>query len=195
VLSGLLRLAVDSVVPALLKLLKDSVPQEILDWRQSFCRCDTPRGKDCTPTGHISDVGSVRQLEMRMAGLINLERKRNAAESQFAGPLQWDEDVAQVARSHSLAMLQGGFCGHINSEGEDHAARLLKAGINFTMSAENVAKGFETIEDTMAAFMAEEPRQHNHRGNILNSRLTHVGMGIAQDHDGRLVVTQDFLQR
>jgi uncharacterized protein YkwD len=195
-LSGILRLAVDSVVPALLKLLKDSVPQEVLGLQQSASQSDDSRDEDRALTEHLSDVSGVRQLEMRMAGLINMERKRNADESQFAKPLQWDEDVAEVARSHSLAMLQDNFCGHTNSEGEDHAARLLKAGMDFTMSAENVANGFETIEATMAAFMDEPPfTRHTHRFNILNPELSHVGVGIVEDHDGRLVVTQNFVRR
>lgn len=184
------------MVLALLKLLRDSIPQDALYYRKPASGKNDMVESNGIPAEDVSEVSKVRRLEMRMAGLINLERKMNQAESHFAKPLQWDEDVAQVARSHSLAMLQGNFCGHTNSEGEDHAARLLKAGMNCTMSAENVANGFETIEATMAAFMDEPPfTRHTHRFNILNPELSHVGVGIVEDQDGRLVVTQNFVRR
>jgi hypothetical protein len=43
-------------------------------------------------------------------------------------------------------------------------------------------------------FMSEPKFQQNHRGNILNTSYTHVGVGIARGPDGSLYITQDFAE-
>jgi uncharacterized protein YkwD len=136
-----------------------------------------------------------RQMERTMLQMINFERQKHRVEARFARPLSWDDSVATVAREYSADMAQRNFFGHVNPEGEDHARRLQRRGISTTASAENVSKGFPTVEATMAAFMNEPRYQQNHRGNILNPLFTHVGIGIVPDPSGGLIVTQNYVRR
>jgi len=136
---------------------------------------------------------SFRQMEMKMLELINSERKSHWLESRFAQPLQWDESVAQVARGHSLSMARHGFMSHIGPDGTDPAARLQRAGVAFTAAGENVARGYRTIEETMAAFMNQPRfRRRTHRANILSPLFGRAGIGVVRDPNGGIVVTQCF---
>ncbi len=48
------------------------------------------------------------------------------------------------------------------------------------------------VERGEAAFMDEPRFQTNHRGAILNSQFTHVGIGIVRAPNGELYITQEF---
>jgi uncharacterized protein YkwD len=137
----------------------------------------------------------LRKMERKMLQLINWERESHPIESRNSPPLKWDDHVAEAARGHSIDMISRDFVGHVNPDGDDPVARLMKSGVPFSLAAENVARGYPTMDDVITDFMDEPPFQENHRGNILNRAFTHVGIGIVSDEDGSLVVTQDFLCR
>jgi uncharacterized protein YkwD len=133
----------------------------------------------------------LRQAEKRMLQLINMQRNNNPRESRNARPLVWSDELAVVARRHSMDQAVRDFCGHYSPEGEDAVARLKKARVPFTTVAENVARGYPSIEATMAAFMDyEKYKQHTHRSNILSSEVTLAGIGIVPDPRGGIIVTQ-----
>jgi len=142
-------------------------------------------------------------LAIYMVELINEDRRQYPEESGHAQPLRWHEQVAEVARQHSLDMSRREFMAHVNPDGQTPFDRLRVARILFLCAGENVALmtaegGMASIraslEHIQCGFMNEPPNQQNHRGNILNPAFTHVGIGIAYDGPGRLVVTQDFVQ-
>jgi len=134
------------------------------------------------------------QLERRMLELTNLERQRHPVESRRAKPLVWHEGAAQVARQFGLDLATRGYFSHYSPEGEDAAARLTKSGVYFTAVAENLARGYPSVESSTAAFMDEPRFQANHRGAILSSQFTHAGVGVIPDPRGGLVVVQLFLR-
>jgi uncharacterized protein YkwD len=136
----------------------------------------------------------LQQLERKMLELINWERQAHPVESSSAKPLVWHEEAAQVARHYCLDQATRGFFGHYSPEGEDAAARLTKAGVYFTAVAENLARGYPSVEATMAAFMDEPRFQANHRAVILCGRFTSAGLGVIPDPRGGLVVVQLFLR-
>ena len=136
----------------------------------------------------------LQQMERRMLELTNLERIRHPIESRGAKALLWHEEAAQVARHYCLDQATRGFFSHYSPEGEDAAARLTKAGIYFTAVAENLARGYPSVEATTAAFMDEPRFQANHRGAILCPQFTHAGVGVIPDPRGGLVVVQLFLR-
>lgn len=136
----------------------------------------------------------LQQMERKMLELVNLERQRHPVESKSARPLVWHEGAAHVCRQFALDQAMRGYFGHYSPEGEDATARLVKAGVRFTAVAENVARGYPTIEATMAGFMDEPRFEANHRGAILSSQFTHAGVGVIPDPWGGLVIVQLFLR-
>ncbi len=49
------------------------------------------------------------------------------------------------------------------------------------------------IYEIHKAFMNQPRRLTNHRGNLLNPIWSHVGIGVAYDPSGTLILTQNFI--
>jgi len=142
-------------------------------------------------TNSIPELG---QSEVEMWRLINRDRLTAESVQETKGrarPLIWDMRLAAVARKHSEEMASAGFFGHQGIDGSLPQLRLSRARIRWKAMGENVAR-FSEIEQAEAAFMDEPKFQHNHRGNILDTNFTHVGVGIARGPDGFLYITQEF---
>lgn len=154
-------------------------------------------------------LGGLCALERRMLDLINADRAAHRQESGGAGPLEWDQALAAVARAHSEDMTALGYMGHVNRAGLAPQDRLQRAGIRFMACAENIAgtptiyvqtgerggrvmyTGYPSIEGAEEGLM-DSP---GHRKNILNVLFSHAAVGIARNSDGTLVITQNFIAR
>jgi len=135
-------------------------------------------------------------LEKQMWALLNQDRVRPETFAETYGrtqPLEWNESLAEVARAHSLNMLERRFFAHVDPSGESFMTRIDKAGIPWQAAGENIAI-YDTVSGAEAAFMNEPRFEHNHRANILNNSYTDVGIGIVQGPDGSLYITQDFVE-
>jgi len=151
----------------------------------------------------------LRALERRMLDLINADRAAHFEESGGAGPLEWDDTVAAVARAHSEDMVAQRYIGHVNRAGLGPQDRLRQAGIWFLACGENIAgtptmrvyAGHPAIEQVYTGYPTIEAAEEglmnspDHRKNILNRWFTHVGVGIARNPDGTFVITQNFITR
>ncbi|HUE57022.1 MAG TPA: CAP domain-containing protein [Candidatus Udaeobacter sp.] len=112
---------------------------------------------------------------------INRER---AAQSLVA--LQWDEGLAKAARLHARRMAFYNVVEHQLSGEPDLEVRLAEAGARFGAIAENIAVGSnpQTIHDGWM-------HSPGHRNNILNPRMTAVGIAAVRTNAG-LFAVQDF---
>jgi uncharacterized protein YkwD len=134
-------------------------------------------------------------LEKQMWALVNRDRLNPATFAETGGrahPLKWNEKLAAVARAHSLKMIEQQFFSHVEPDGKTPSARINAAGIPWRAYGENIAMN-DTVASAQAALMFEPRFQKNHRGNILNTMYSDVGIGIAQGKDGSLYITQDFV--
>ncbi len=112
--------------------------------------------------------------ERAMAGLrpLRLSGNLTAAASWFA------QDMA----SHRITTLS-----HTDSLGRDAPDRMLAFGYRWLYYAENIAEGYSSPQAVVAAWMASP----GHRENILNPRMTEIGLGHAAG--GRIdYAVQDF---
>ena len=123
---------------------------------------------------------------------INQERARYG----FA-PLQLDSAISAVASAHAWDMITYGYFSHVGRDGSNISARLSRAGIGFSASGENICylagAGMQgTLNWCHATFMSEPyPGYANHIGNILGTRFSRVGVGIAVS-GARIIVVWDF---
>jgi len=135
----------------------------------------------------------LRILEHRALSLVNRERARHLG----CYRLRWDETAAKTARRHSADQLRRRYFGHVAPDGTDLGDRLAEDGICFSRAGENVAfkTGISTLDrrdiDHLHRLLMKSP---GHRDNILHKPFTHLGVGIAFDHD-RLILTEVFLAR
>jgi len=108
-------------------------------------------------------------FELAVLELVNVERANNGLP-----PIRWDSLLAETARAHSMDMMQRDFFAHVCPDGRDHRERMSDKGILWRVAAENIAAGYRTPEDVVAAWMNVQ----GHRRNILNQELTHMGVGF-----------------
>jgi uncharacterized protein YkwD len=91
-------------------------------------------------------------------------------------------------------MIRRGYFDHVDPDGRSAGDRLRAAGVPWQSAGENIAMD-NNVLDAETAFMSEPRFQHNHRGNILNSKYTDAGVGIARGPDGHYYITQEFMER
>jgi uncharacterized protein YkwD len=83
------------------------------------------------------------------------------------------------------------YLSHTGHDGSDPVSRMKDAGYTITPAigwAENVARGYPTVDAVMTAFMGSP----DHKANILNCSMKVIGVGVARSVAGELYWTQDF---
>lgn len=115
--------------------------------------------------------------ESNFVSLVNQERTSRGLRAE-----QVASDVVAVARRHSARMAAEGRIWHNPSLGSQVS--------NWEEVGENVGRG-PSVEKIHSAFMASA----SHRANILERNDNIIGVGVAKGSDGRIYVTQIFVQR
>lgn len=133
-------------------------------------------------------TASVEEAEKIIFELVNQERKRAGL-----APLAPLDPAQKVARAYSEEMRTTGKVGHISPLSGKPEDRLKKGGVKSSMVLENVARSYSP-EDAHAGLM-DSP---GHRANILNAKVTHLGIGVALDLQPNsppaYYVTQSFVK-
>ncbi len=94
-------------------------------------------------------------------------------------PLQLDPTLNRVARLQALDMA---WADAISHQGLGHTSlgwRVTQSGFKWWIVAENAAAGQPTVAAVMRAWMASP----GHRRNILDPRLTYLGVGCVDRYD------------
>jgi hypothetical protein len=114
-----------------------------------------------------------------------LNRERTA---QGLSTLQWDDALFKAARLHALRMADLNMLEHQLPSESNLEGRLAEAGARFSVIAENIAIG-PNPQIIHAGWM----NSPGHRKNILDPRLTSVGIAAVHGPGG-LFAVQDFSQ-
>lgn len=99
--------------------------------------------------------------------LVNSERSQNGCD-----PVSSEPRLTAAAQEHSEDMNERDYMDHFSPDGEGPGERAERHGYT-AWGAENVAKGQQTAEQVMDAWMNSE----GHRANILNCDLSTIGVG------------------
>jgi uncharacterized protein YkwD len=126
------------------------------------------------------------QSERSAAELKLLESVNRTREKQGLPGLRWSSELATAARKHALVMAEHGDAQHSFQGEPGMAARATKAGVRFSSLSENVCLGTR-VEGIAAEFLSSPM----HRGNILDSDMDSVGIGVVEK-DGQLYAVEDF---
>jgi hypothetical protein len=114
-----------------------------------------------------------------------LNRERTA---QGLSALHWDDALFKAARLHALRMADLNMLEHQLPSESNLEGRLAEAGARFSVIAENIAIG--PNPQTIHVGWMDSP---GHRKNILDPRLTSVGIAAVHGPGG-LFAVQDFSQ-
>ena len=104
--------------------------------------------------------------------LVNAKRR-----SIGCPELIWNGKVARVALNHSKDMVSRNFFDHTNPDGKNPFERARESGVTFSAAAENIAFGPKSGREAFDTWM----QSSGHRRNMLDSRLTHHGVGRSGD--------------
>lgn len=117
-----------------------------------------------------ADVGAPTDpREREMARLVNEHRRAAGCRE-----LDWDAELAEVARAHSASMRAAGYFDHVDAEGRDAFARLERAGIRgWRVAAENIALSSRPPAGILGMWLGSP----GHRANLENCDLTRHGIG------------------
>ena len=125
-----------------------------------------------------------RALEQDAFNRINAYRQ-----SKNLSVLVWNEEIANVARTHSLEMANGSVAfGH---DGFSDRAKVLQQKMSLQGLAENVA--YNDYPDPASTSVTGWIESTGHRINIENAAYRLTGMGVAKSSDGAYYFTQLFV--
>lgn len=155
-------------------------------------------------TSEINDF--TKDIEFRIFEYTNLERHKAGNKL-----LHYDNELADVARQHSLDMVKRDFFSHTNPDFEEPTDRAKKFGYNtrklkdgkiFEGIGENIGKVpvgdvlyLGKVENTTTSIAKNHVdnfmQSESHKENILNEDYDYIGVGVV--FDGKYyVVTQNF---
>ena len=130
-------------------------------------------------------TNSQSALEKRTFDLINQYRQ-----SKGLSTLAWDDQIATIARVHSMNMSTGEVpFGH---EGFDGRVNQLSALMTLSAAAENVAYNLGET-DPVATAVDGWLHSPGHLANIENASYDKSGMGVVVSDDGSYYFTQIFI--
>lgn len=107
-------------------------------------------------------------VEQRVVQYVN-----HARDADGLRMLECDEQLGELARSHSQDMCENDYVDHDDSQGRTFAQRFEQAQIDANTFAENVAGGQRTAREVHERWM----NSRGHRQNIVNERFTRIGVG------------------
>ena len=134
-------------------------------------------------------VSGLTDQETEILGLVNQQRVRSGL-----APLKFSARLAVVARGHSYDMAMRHYLAHNSPDGVAPADRISGVGIGYRAVGENIymddgADAAEVPQRAMKGWL----KSPEHLANIVSSKFTETGVGIAHSADGGTYVTQDFV--
>jgi uncharacterized protein YkwD len=125
--------------------------------------------------------------EHEIFDLINNERAKKRL-----GRLDWNDRIADMARSYSKQMSKENFFSHYDADGKTVADRAKNIRVSWQKIGENLFYCTGLTEFTDFAVKGWM-RSASHRRNILDPKWTASGIGVYEAKDGRVYVTQVFI--
>ena len=146
---------------------------------------ETPSETEVPPfTDEDYTTGSITAQEENAFLLLNEDRAANGRAA-----LELDPALCDLARLKSRDMFLNNYFSHTSPTYGSAAQMLSSYGYAFTSVGESIAH-HATVEKAQAAFMSSS----GHRQNILGSQWTKVGIGVWEDSQGFVYVTQLFVR-
>lgn len=128
--------------------------------------------------------------EFQIFQLVNAERYKIRLNN-----LEWDDKLAEIARDYSQKMAREHFFEHADSNGKTVVDRVKERRVkNWSKIGENLflCSGIKKIDTFSVRGWMKSP---THRQNILDESWTTTGIGIAESKDGKIFITQVFIER
>ncbi|WP_240335212.1 CAP domain-containing protein [Paraliobacillus sediminis] len=115
---------------------------------------------------------SSSQFQTEVTNLTNKEREKNGL-----AKLEIDKAVEDVAQKKSEDMATNNYFSHTSPTYGSPFEMLQQFEVDYTTAAENIAAGQQSPQEVVTGWM----NSPGHRKNILNEKVTHIGVGYAEN--------------
>jgi uncharacterized YkwD family protein len=117
--------------------------------------------------------------------LVNSERSKIGVSA-----LKKNKQLDEIAQMKSQDFINNNYLSHTSPIYGSPFEMMQNQGVKFTSAAENIASGQSTPAQVMNSWM----NSSGHRANILNQNYNQIGVGIAEDKNGKRYWTQLFIR-
>lgn len=118
---------------------------------------------------------------------INSIRKDNGLP-----PLNFDYNLADIAKAHSQDMVNNNYFSHISTTGESPQDRMKNAGYLCSgWSGENIQENYKSTPDLVNSIIQTWMDSPTHKDNILSQHYYNEGIGVYSNSDD-IMITEDF---
>ena len=128
--------------------------------------------------------------ELAVFELVNKERSRNGL-----AVLEWDDRAARVARDYSRRMAREGFFSHVDPDGQSVVERAERSKLRGWSSIGENLFACDPTDRASSIAIKGWMRSASHRKNILSRNWLATGIGIAHSRDGKIYITQVFIDQ
>lgn len=133
----------------------------------------------------IPSSTSINALENEVIRLTNIERSKRGIAALKAN---WQ--LSRCARYKSQDMINRNYFAHRSPTYGSPFDMIESFGISMAAGGENIAMGQRTPNEVVTAWM----NSPGHRGNILSTAFTEIGVGLAKNKNGTCYWTQMFIR-
>lgn len=130
----------------------------------------------------VADGRIDEEAEGQMFKEVNKEREANGL-----APFVMDTNLREVARRHSMDMLERGYFSHYTPEGLSPFDRMNEANIEYVYAGENLA-----LAPSAGLAMQGLMNSAGHRANILNPNFNKIGVGAIDGGIYGIMFSQEF---
>lgn len=129
--------------------------------------------------GNCTQPADVQAMASGVAAGLNAQRRANGLPA-----IDFNARLSAAAQTQACDLASSGRFGHAGSDGSNSHARVLRAGYQSCLTAENLAWGYPDAARIVGGWMASP----GHRANMLHSRVDEFGIGIANGPQGPIWV-------
>lgn len=133
----------------------------------------------------IPAATAINALENEVIRLTNIERSKRGLAT-----LKTNWQLSRCARYKSQDMINRGYFAHQSPTYGSPFDMIESFGISMAAGGENIAMGQRTPQEVVKAWM----NSPGHRGNMLSTAFTEIGVGVAKNKNGSYYWTQMFIR-
>ena len=159
-----------------------------------------PNNPDPAPTPDTTTGSTALSLCGNSTTVQQLVDKINAVRSQgrncgstfypAVSALTWNTRLANAAQGHSTDMANNNYFAHEGLNGSTIGTRASAAGYNYRVVGENIAVGYNSIDEVMTGWI----NSPGHCANMMNASFKEYGMACASNANStyKTYWTQEF---
>ena len=160
---------------------KAAAPEKVEAPAEQKAEAPAPAQQQAEPAKETTADNGLSEFEQQVVNLTNDERAKAGLPA-----LEVDTELSKVAQAKSEDMRDNNYFAHNSPTYGSPFDMMNQFGVDYQSAGENIAKGQQTPEEVVNAWMNSE----GHRKNIMNGSFTHIGVGYVEEGN---IWTQQFI--